>query len=73
MIHGWANWRRLLLVAGERRDGPAGALDAAVQILGKAGFLPQFALFPVRYLDSDMAVFTFPPLRHSLIAVRKVL
>lgn len=43
-----------------------------MQVLGKAGFLPQFAVFPVKYLDSDLAVFTFPPLRDSLIAVRKV-
>ena len=71
-VRGCANWRRVVLLAGERRDGLAGVLDSAVQVLGKAGFLPQFAVFPVKYLDSDMAVFTFPPLRDSLIAVRKV-
>ena len=40
--------------------------------LGRAGFFPQFAVFPVLYLDEDMAVFRFPPL-NSNIAVRKVL
>ena len=45
-------------------------MDSAVNVLGKAAFLPQFAVFPVKYLDADMAVFTFPPL-NSLIAVRR--
>ena len=58
--------------AEDTRTGAAGIFDSAVQTIGRAAFFPQFALFPVRYLDSDMAVFTFPPLRDSLIAVRKV-
>ena len=60
------------LCAGDAKTGAAGVFDSAVQTIGRAAFFPQFALFPVRYLDSDMAVFTFPPLRDSLIAVRKV-
>ena len=49
-----------------------GILDRVVGALGRAGFLPQYAVFPVLYLDDDMAVFRFPPL-NSNIAVRKVL
>lgn len=60
------------LPAGDTKTGAAGIFDSAVQAIGRAAFFPQFALFPVKYLDSDMAVFTFPPLRDSLIAVRKV-
>ncbi len=62
----------MLHFAGDRAAGAAGVFDSAVQIIGKAAFFPQFSQFPVRYLDSNMAVFTFPPLRDSLIAVRKV-
>ncbi|CAL5222887.1 g5315 [Coccomyxa viridis] len=63
---------RPTLAEGDAKTGAAGVFDSAVQTIGRAAFFPQFALFPVRYLDSDMAVFTFPPLRDSLIAVRKV-
>ena len=59
------------LDAGEKKAGVRGILDSMVQALGKAAFFPQFAVFPVKYLDGDMAVFTFPPLKDSLIAVRK--
>ena len=48
-----------------------GTLDRVVGALGRAGFFPQFAVFPVLYLDEDMAVFRFPPL-NSNIAVRRV-
>ena len=57
--------------AGEKKAGARGLFDSMVQALGKAAFFPQFAVFPVKYLDGDMAVFTFPPLKDSLIAVRK--
>ena len=57
--------------AGEKKAGAKGLLDSMVQALGKAAFFPQFAVFPVKYLDGDMAIFTFPPLKDSLIAVRK--
>ena len=30
-------------------------MDRAVTAVGLAAFLPQFAVFPVRYLDSDIA------------------
>ena len=58
-------------LAGENKSGMRVLFDSMVQALGKAAFFPQFAVFPVKYLDGDMAVFTFPPLRDSLIAVRK--
>lgn len=45
-------------------------MDSAINALGRAAFFPQFAVFPVDYLDADMAVFTFPPL-NSMIAVRR--
>lgn len=47
-------------------------MDSVVNALGRAAFLPQFAVYLVKYLDADMAVFTFPPLNSSLIAVRRV-
>jgi hypothetical protein len=37
----------------------------------RAAFLPDLALFPVLYVDDQLAVFKFPPL-NSNIAVRKV-
>ena len=46
-------------------------LDAAVGFLGRAGFIPAFALFPVLAVTAEYAVFQFPPLR-SNIAIRKV-
>lgn len=46
-------------------------LDGFVGALGRAAFLPQFAVFPVLYVDDQLAVFQFPPLK-SNIAVRKV-
>lgn len=52
--------------------GVKGAVDAAVNAVGQAAFFPQFAVFPVKYLDTDLAVFSFPPLNDSLIAVRKI-
>lgn len=59
--------------AGEAAaSGVAGFVDSAITALGRAAFFPQFAVFPVKYLDSDLAVFTFPPLRDSLIAVQRV-
>ncbi|KAK9843722.1 hypothetical protein WJX81_003629 [Elliptochloris bilobata] len=51
--------------------GSEGALDRVVGALGRAGFFSHFAVFPVLYLDDDMAVFRFPPL-NSNIAVRRV-
>lgn len=52
--------------------GMKGAVDTVVNSVGRMAFFPQFAVFPVKYLDDDMAVFSFPPLNDSLIAVRKV-
>ena len=36
--------------------------DRIVTALGRAGFLPQFARFPVLAVSRDLAVFRFPPL-----------
>lgn len=49
----------------------AASIDAAIGAAGRAAFFPQFALFPVLYVDADLAVFKFPPL-DSNIAVRRV-
>ncbi|CAL8471769.1 g11311 [Coccomyxa elongata] len=53
-------------------SGMKGAVDAAVNAIGRAAFFPQLAVFPVKYLDADLAVFSFPPLNDSLIAVRRL-
>ncbi|KAG2491879.1 hypothetical protein HYH03_009831 [Edaphochlamys debaryana] len=45
--------------------------DGVTGFLGRAAFFPQLAVFPVMYLDNDLAVFKFTPL-DSLIAVHKV-
>lgn len=47
------------------------AADAAVTSLGRTGFVRQLALFPVLYVDEELAVFKFPPL-DSNIAIHKV-
>ncbi len=53
------------------RTGIGNLVDSAINALGRAAFFPQFAVFPVDYLDADIAVFTFPPL-NSRIAVQRV-
>ncbi|MEW5318229.1 MAG: hypothetical protein WDW38_009467 [Sanguina aurantia] len=52
-------------------EGTSQPSDSMITAVGKAGFLPQFAVFPVAYLDEDLAVFEFPPLK-SKIAVRRL-
>ncbi|KAG2434107.1 hypothetical protein HXX76_007834 [Chlamydomonas incerta] len=60
-----------------RADLPADAAkqlftpDGVVGALGRAAFFPQLAVFPVLYLDSDLAVFKFTPL-DSAIACHRV-
>ncbi|KXZ55563.1 hypothetical protein GPECTOR_2g1112 [Gonium pectorale] len=46
-------------------------VDGIIGAMGRAAFFPQLAVFPVLYLDSDLAVFKFTPL-DSPIAVHKV-
>ena len=58
--------------AGNAASGVAGLVDTAINAIGRAAFFPRFAVFPVKYLDTDLAVFSFPPLRDSLIAVKRV-
>lgn len=45
--------------------------DTIAGALGRATFFPQLAVFPVLYVDMDLAVFKFPPL-DSKIAIRRV-
>lgn len=47
------------------------SVDSLIGAAGRTAFFPQFAVFPVLYVDSDFAVFNFPPL-NSNIAVRRV-
>jgi hypothetical protein len=58
--------------AGAEGGGALGAMDALVNGLGNAGFLPSFARFPVRFFDEDagVCVFQFPPLRSDVAAQR---
>jgi len=51
--------------------GKGSTWDRAVSALGRLGFIPPLARFPVRYLDPDLSVFHFPPLR-SDIGIRRV-
>lgn len=44
--------------------------DSLLSSVGRAGFFPQLALFPVLYMDQDLAVFEFPPL-NSKIAIHR--
>jgi len=74
-----SRWEKILLIllmrcfsAGSAVEGVAVVVDSIVNAVGRAAFFPKFSVFPVKYLDSNMAVFSFPPLNGSLIAVRKV-
>jgi len=40
-------------------------------LMGKLGFISAFSYFPVLFVDSDLAIFSFPPLK-SNIAVHRV-
>lgn len=46
-------------------------VDAMMGQVGRTFFFPQFAVFPVDYMDDELAVFEFPPLR-SKIAIRRL-
>jgi hypothetical protein len=54
-------------------DNPASrtSWDDLVTTVGRLGFIRPLAVFPVLYMDDDMAVFRFPPLA-SNIAMTKV-
>ncbi|KAI8468107.1 MAG: hypothetical protein J3K34DRAFT_21350 [Monoraphidium minutum] len=56
---------------GRGGSAPPPWADALIEAAGRALFLPQLSVFPVLYLDADLAVFQFPPLS-SNIAVRRV-
>lgn len=45
--------------------------DHLVTAVGRLGFIRPLAVFPVLYMDEDMAVFRFPPLA-SNIAITKL-
>jgi hypothetical protein len=51
--------------------GAGANLDRLIGTIGRAAFFPQFAVFPVLYVDSDIAVFKFPAL-DSNIAIARV-
>lgn len=53
-------------------EGAGNAGDRVVTALGRAGFLPQFATFPVLALDpsNGLAVFRFEPLASNIAIVR---
>lgn len=46
-------------------------VDSVIGSIGRAAFFPQLAVFPVLYLDEQLAVFKFTPL-DSIIAVHRV-
>ena len=72
-------WKRIWWQPGGQADAPptdpevegAAALRPLVQALGRLGFSPELAVFPVRYVDSDagLAVFQFQGLT---VAVRRI-
>jgi hypothetical protein len=51
-------------------EGSQSLAAAAIQNLGAAGFIKQFSYFPITYLDEDLCVFKFPPLRTQIAARR---
>jgi hypothetical protein len=51
-------------------DPPAGALGAAVQALGRAGMLEQFAVFPVELLDAQVVSFRFAATNSRIVAAK---
>jgi hypothetical protein len=51
-------------------EGSQSFTAAAIQNLGAAGFIKQFSYFPITYLDEDLCVFKFPPLRTQIAARR---
>lgn len=56
--------------ASARDDTAIG--DVLVNWLSRAGFVEEFSLFPVLFFDQDagICVFSFPPLRSKIAAVR---
>eukprot|EP00873_Tetraselmis_striata_P021237 jgi/Tetstr1/441501/TSEL_029732.t1 len=54
----------------DRDDNATG--DVLVNWLSRAGFVEEFSLFPVLFFDADagICVFSFPPLRSKIAAVR---
>jgi len=49
----------------------ATAVDQVIGSIGRAAFFPQFAVFPIHYLDDELTVFEFTPLS-SKISARRV-
>ena len=62
--------REILLERGQTLEMLA-PLDRAVNAIGRLGFLPAFATFPVLQVSKDYAVFRFPPLQ-SNIAIKRI-
>lgn len=55
-----------------RRDERLSPADAVINNVGRAGFLPSFAVFPVHFFDEErgLCVFEFPPMRSFIAAAR---
>ena len=51
-------------------DATAKWFDRVISSLGRVMFFEQLAAFPVLYLDSDLAVFRFPPLQSNIAVCR---
>jgi hypothetical protein len=50
--------------------GQPSAWDTAVNSVGRLAFFEGLSRFPVRFLNKDLCVFSFPPLRTDIAAVR---
>ncbi len=50
----------------------ATSVDEIIGSAGRAAFFPQFAVFPIYYLDDDLTVFEFTPLSSKISARRVV-
>ena len=55
-----------------RRDERLSPADAVINNIGRAGFLPSFAVFPVHFFDEErgLCIFEFPPMRSFIAAAR---
>ena len=56
-----------------RRDERLSPADAVINNVGRAGFLPSFAVFPVHFFDEErgLCVFEFPPMRSFIAPPRE--
>ncbi|KAL6763486.1 hypothetical protein V8C86DRAFT_2496193 [Haematococcus lacustris] len=57
--------------AAKRMLGLDVDVDAVISSIGRAAFFPQFAVFPVHYLDNELAIFEFTPLKSRIAIVKQ--